>query len=121
MATQFTTPLLNKELKLIFLTLGSYGAELDFASIHEVNENYSFSEYREDYTDLADYLIRHGIPSLVYSPHTKMALFGYNESGEYVIQPITQIDSENDLDEIFIKQRTYYLEHQMEKLLWMQN
>ena len=53
----------------------------------------------------------------MYSPHAKMALFGYNESGEYVIQPITQIDSESDLDEIFIKQRTYYLEHQMEKLL----
>ena len=46
-----------------------------------------------------------------------MALFGYNESGKYIIQPIAQIDSENDLDEIFIKQRTYYLEHQMEKLL----
>ena len=40
-----------------------------------------------------------------------------NESGEYVIQFIAKIDSENDLDEIFIKQRTYYLEHQMEKLL----
>ena len=117
MATQFTTPLLNKELKLIFLTLASYGAELDLSSIYVVNENYSFSEYREDYTNVADYLIRHGIPALVYSPHTKMALFGYNESGEYVIQPITQIDSESDLDEIFIKQRTYYLEHQMEKLL----
>ena len=46
-----------------------------------------------------------------------MALFGYNESGEYVIQPITQIDSENDLDEIFIKQKIYYVEHQMENLL----
>ena len=117
MATQFTTSLLNKELKLIFLTLESYGAELDLSSIYVVNENYSFSEYREDYTNVADYLIRHSIPALVYSPHTKMALFGYNESGEYVIQPITQIDSENDLDEIFIKQRIYYVEHQMEKLL----
>ena len=46
-----------------------------------------------------------------------MALFGYNESGEYVIQPITQIYSEQDLDDIFIKQRTYYVEHQMENLL----
>ena len=117
MDTQFPTSLLNKDLKLIFLTLDSYGKEVDLSSIYEVNKNYSFSECREDYTDLADYLIRHGIPALVYSPHTKMALFGYNESGEYVIQPITQIDSENDLDDIFIKQRTYYLEHQMEKLL----
>ena len=117
MATQFTTSLLNKELKLIFLTLESYGAELDLSSIYAVNENYSFSKYREDYTNVADYLIRYSIPALVYSPHTKMALFGYNESGEYVIQPITQIDSENDLDEIFIKQRIYYVEHQMEKLL----
>ena len=117
MATQFTTPLLNKELKLIFLTLDSYDAELDLSSIYIVNENYSFSEYREDYTNVVDYLIRHGIPTLMYSPHIKMALFGYNESGDYAIQPITQIYSENDLDEIFIKQRTYYLEHQMEKLL----
>ena len=61
--------------------------------------------------------IRQGIPALMYSSHIKMALFGYNESGEYVIQSIAQIDFENDLDEIFIKQRTYYLEHQMEKLL----
>ena len=117
MATQFTTSLLNRDLKLIFLTLDSYDAELDLPSIYVVNENYSFSEYREDYTNVADYLIRHGIPALVYSPHTKMALFGYNESGEYVIQPITQIDSENDLDEIFIKQKIYYVEHQMENLL----
>ena len=117
MATQFTTSLLNRDLKLIFLTLESYGAELDLSSIYVVNENYSFSEYREDYADLVDCLIRQGIPAIVYSPHAKMALFGYNESGEYVIQPITQIDSESDLDEIFIKQRTYYLEHQMEKLL----
>ena len=117
MATQFTTSLLNRDLKLIFLTLASYGTEVDLASIYEVNENYSFSEYREDYTNVADYLIRHGIPALMYSPNIKMALFGYNESSEYVIQPITQIDSESDLDEIFIKQRTYYLEHQMEKLL----
>ena len=29
----------------------------------------------------------------------------------------TLIVNENDLDEIFIKQKTYYLEHQMEKLL----
>lgn len=117
MDTQFTTSLLNKDLKLIFLTLDSYDAELDFASIHKVNENYSFSEYREDYTNVADCLIRHGIPALMYSPHIKMALFGYNESSEYVIQPIAQIDSERDLDKIFIKQRTYYLEHQMENLL----
>ena len=61
--------------------------------------------------------IRQGIPALMYSSHIKMALFGYNESGKYVIQSIAQIDFENDLDEIFIKQRTYYLEHQMEKLL----
>lgn len=117
MDTQFTTSLLNKELKLIFLTLDSYDVELDFASIHKVNENYSFSEYREDYTNVADYLIQHGIPALMYSPHIKMALFGYNDSGEYVIQPIAQIDSEQDLDDIFIKQRMYYLEHQMENLL----
>ena len=117
MAIQFTTSLFNKDLKLIFLTLESYDAELDLSSIYVVNENYSFSEYREDYTDVASYLIRQGIPTIVYSPRTKMALFGYNESGKYIIQPITQIDSENDLDEIFIKQRTYYLEHQMEKLL----
>ena len=117
MATQFTTSLLNRDLKLIFLTLDSYGAELDLSPIYEVNENYSFSAYREDYTNVADYLIRHAIPALVYSPHTKMALFGYNESGEYVIQSITQMDSEQDLDNIFIKQRMYYLEHQMENLL----
>lgn len=117
MVTQFTTSLLNKDLKLIFLTLDSYDAELYLPSIYVVNENYSFSEYREDYTDLVDCLIRQGIPAIVYSPHTKMALFGYNDSGEYVIQPITQIDSEQDLDDIFIKQRMYYLEHQMEKLL----
>lgn len=117
MDTQFTTSLLNKDLKLIFLTLDSYGAELDLSSIYVVNENYSFSEYREDYTNVADYLIRHGIPALMYSPYIKMALFGYNESSEYVIQPIAQIDSEQDLDDIFIKQRMYYLEHQMENLL----
>ena len=117
MATQFTTSLLNKDLKLIFLTLDSYGTEVDLASIYKVNENYSFSEYGEDYADLVDCLIRQGIPAIVYSQHAKMALFGYNDSGEYVIQPITQIDSEQDLDDIFIKQRTYYLEHQMEKLL----
>ena len=117
MDTQFTTSLLNKDLKLIFLTLDSYDAELDLSSIYAVNKNYSFSEYREDYTNVVDYLIRQGIPALMYSPHIKMALFGYNDSGEYVIQPIAKIDSEQDLDDIFIKQIMYYLEHQMEKLL----
>ena len=117
MATQFTTPLLNKELKLIFLTLDSYDAELDLSSIYIVNENYSLSEYREDYNNVIDYLLRNGIPALVYSPYIKAALFGYNESGNYIMQPIVQIDSESDLDDIFIKQRTYYVEYQMEKLL----